>query len=72
MAVRKKTAILQHLDEIDVFMEDTGIVSEYFNITDIPGELPIGRSSMLLMGSRYLKENVVIKDELLDNSGNAF
>ena len=61
MAVRKKTAILQHLDEISVFIEDTGIVSEYFNITDIPSEIPIGKSSMLLMGSRYLKENVVIK-----------
>ncbi len=71
MAVRKKTAILQHLDEISVFIEDTGIVSEYFNITDIPSEIPIGKSSMLLMGSRYLKENVVIKVELLDNSGNA-
>ena len=71
MAVRKKTAILQHLDEIDVFIDDTGIVSEYFNITDIPSEIPIGKSSMLLMGSRYLKENIVIKVELLDNSGNA-
>ena len=71
MAVRKKTAILQHLDEISVFIEDTGIVSEYFIITDIPSEIPIGKSSMLLMGSRYLKENVVIKVELLDNSGNA-
>ena len=70
MAIKKRIAIEQNLDQVNTFIVDEGNISTYFNITDLPEELPMGRSSMLFMGSRFLKENVVIKIELKDNVGN--
>ena len=60
MAVKEKSVKIQNLNQFNAFIEDTGAVSEYFNITDIPDELPLGKSSILLMGSQYLKENVAL------------
>ena len=67
--MRKKSVKLQNLNQITTYFEETGAVSEYFNITDFPEEMPTGRSSFLILGSRFLKENVNIKIEILDNQG---
>ena len=66
MSKIQKTAFLQGLDDIDVFENEEGVTSKYFNVTDIPLELPMGKSSMLIMGSKYLKDDVVLKLELID------
>ena len=63
MPVKEKSVKLQNLRLIDTFVEENGVVSEYFNVTDFPDELSTGRSSFLVLGSRYLKENVSIKIE---------
>ena len=70
MAVKQKFVRPQELDQFNMLIEEQGAVSEYFNVTDCPEELPLGKSSLLLMGSRFLKENVNLKMELLDNTGN--
>ena len=70
MAVKQKSVKIQNLNQFNAFIEESGAVSEYFNITDVPDELPLGKSSLLLMGSQYLKENVTLKLELIDNIGN--
>ena len=41
-----------------------------YNVSDFPEELPVWRSSFLIGGSNYLKENVSLKIELLDNLNN--
>ena len=71
MSKIQKTAFLQNLQDIDVFENEEGITSKYFNITDIPLELPMGKSSMLIMGSKFLKNDIVLKLELVDSLGNA-
>ena len=68
--MRKKSVKLQNLNQITTYFEESGIVSEYFNVTDFPEEVPTGRSSFLILGSSFLKENVNIKIEVLDNQGN--
>ena len=70
MSKIQKTAFLQNLQDIDAFENEEGITSKYFNITDIPLELPMGKSSMLIMGSKFLKNDVVLKLELTDSLGN--
>ena len=70
MAVKQKFVRPQELDQFNMLIEEQGAVSEYFNVTDCPEELPLCKSSLLLMGSRFLKENVNLKMELLDNTGN--
>ena len=71
MAIKKKIAKLQNLSQVTTFIEESGLTSEFFNIADIPSQFPIGKSSILIMGSRFLREDVVIKMELLDSAGNA-
>ena len=70
MAVPKKLAIFQDLLSIDVLIEETGLNSQYFNITDLPEEIASGKSAFLIRGSGRLKENVKIKMEILDNQDN--
>ena len=64
MSKIQKTAFLQNLQDIDAFENEEGVASKYFNITDIPLELPMGKSSMLIMGSKFLKNDVVLKTSL--------
>ena len=68
MAVKKKQVFAAGLSQVNTFVTEEAAVSKYFNITDIPEELPLGKSSILIMGSKYLKEDVVLKMELLDNN----
>ena len=77
MAVKKRTVKLQGLSGITTFITDTE--NRYFNITDIPEELSTGRSSFKILGSSFLRENVVpipflvqrfpLKMELVDFQG---
>ena len=71
MAVKKKQVFAAGLAQVNTFVTEESAVSKYFNITDIPDELPLGKSSILIMGSKFLKEDVVLKMELIDNAGNA-
>ena len=69
MAIKRKQVFDQGLSQIQTLISEEAAVSKYFNITDVPNELPMGKSSMLIMGSKFLKDNVVIKMELIDNAG---
>ncbi len=69
MAKLQKIAFLQDLDEIQSFITEEGLLSKYFNITDLPLELPMGKSSMLIMGSPALLDGVILKIELVDSLG---
>ncbi len=70
MPVKQKSVKFQNLNAVDTFIQENGTVSEYFNVSDFPEEVPTGRSSFLLLGSQYLRDNVSIKIEILDNQGN--
>ena len=70
MSVIKRRAKLQNLQSINTAVEETGLNSQYFNITDLPEELSSGKTAFLIKGSQFLKDNVQIKLEILDNSGN--
>ena len=70
MPVKQKSVKFQNLNAVDTFIQENGTVSEYFNVADFPEEIPTGRSSFLLLGSQYLRDNVSIKIEILDNQGN--
>ena len=49
--LRKAKNSFQGLKNVDVFIEDTDPNSKYFNIFDLPEELPLGCSSFLIEGS---------------------
>ena len=61
MPVKQKSVKFQNLNAVDTFIQENGTVSEYFNVSDFPEEVPTGRSSFLLLGSQYLRDNVSIK-----------
>ena len=67
MAVTKRTVQLQGLSDVTTYITDSE--NRYFNITDIPEELSTGRSSFKILGSQFLRENVVLKMELVDFQG---
>jgi hypothetical protein len=68
--LRKAKNSFQGLKNVDVFIEDTDPNSKYFNIFDLPEELPLGCSSFLIEGSELLKKEVNLKIELLDSQNN--
>ena len=69
MAILKRTNKYQGLKDIDVLVEESGLSSQYFNIYDVPSNIPQGRSSFLLAGSPFLKNFVELKVEILDSAG---
>ena len=69
MAILKRTNKYQGLKDIDVLVEESGLSSQYFNIYDVPSNIPQGRSSFLLAGSPFLKNFVELKVEILDSDG---
>lgn len=69
MAILKRINKYQGLKDIDVLVEESGLSSQYFNIYDVPTNIPQGRSSFLLAGSPYLKNFVELKVEILDSAG---
>ena len=62
MAILKRINKYQGLKDIDVLVEESGITSQYFNIYEVPDALPQGRSSFLLAGSPFLKNNVELRE----------
>ena len=70
MAILKRINKFQGLKDIDVLVEESGITSQFFNIYEVPDALPQGRSSFLLAGSQFLKNNVELQIEILDSAGN--
>jgi hypothetical protein len=69
MPITKKTIPLENLAKYDVYIEDTSQNSEYFNISKLPSVFTGGRNSFLLDGSYFLKNNTLIKIEILDEAG---
>ena len=70
MAILKRENKYQGLKDIDVFVEESGLTSQYFQVFDFPEAIPQGKSSFLIAGSPFLKDNVEIKIEILDAGGN--
>ena len=70
MPVLKKINKFQGLKDLDVLVEESGLTSKYFNVVDFPSAIPKGASSFIIAGSRFLKENVELKVEILDSAGN--
>ena len=70
MAILKRENKYQGLKDIDILVEETGLTSQYFQVFDFPEAIPQGKSSFLIAGSPFLKDNVEIKIEILDAGGN--
>tara|TARA_R100000664_G_scaffold10930_1_gene17918 strand:+ start:98 stop:5956 length:5859 start_codon:yes stop_codon:yes gene_type:complete len=68
--LRKARNKPQGLDKIDVLIHEEGLTSQYFNVFDFPDNLPKGSSSFLIDGSDLLKDEVELKVEIIDSSGN--
>ena len=69
MPIIKRLNKYQGLRDLDVFIEEKGKESEYFNITGMPEEIPQGKSTFLIGGSPFLKNNIEIKIEMIDSAG---
>ena len=70
MAILKRINKFQGLKDIDVLEEESGLSSRFFQVFDFPTTLPQGKSSFLIAGSPFLKNNVELKLEILDAGGN--
>jgi len=70
MAILKRINKFQGLKDIDVLEEESGLSSRFFQVFDFPSQLPQGKSSFLIAGSPFLKNNVELKLEILDAGGN--
>ena len=68
MPIIKRLNKYQGLRDIDVFIDEKG-TSEYFNVTSMPEEIPQGKSTFLIGGSPFLKNNIEIKIEMIDSAG---
>ncbi len=68
MSIQKKTQYIG-LDRLNIFSEDTEPTSKYFKVSEVPDSLPIGKSSFLIRGSKFLRENTPIKVEIIDSKG---
>ncbi len=70
MAILKRINKFQGLKDIDILEEESGLSSRFFQVFDFPTALPQGKSSFLIAGSPFLKNNVELKMEILDAGGN--
>ena len=70
MPILKRVNKYQGLKDIDVFREESGLTSQFFQVFEIPDTIPQGKSSFLIAGSPFLKNNVEVKIEILDAGGN--
>ena len=70
MPILKRTNKYQGLKDLDVLVEESGLSSQYFNVLDVPENIPKGSSSFLIAGSELLKNNVELRVEILDSQGN--
>jgi hypothetical protein len=67
MGVFTRRIIKEDLDKVNVFLEDTK--NEIFVVQDLPDTFGQGRTTFKIFGSNFLKDNVPLKIEILDKSG---
>ena len=67
--IYSKNPIKRNLHSVDVFITDTAPDSKYFKILESPSRIPIGKSSILIDGSQFLKKESTVIVELLDANG---
>ena len=70
MSVPRRFNKPQNLSRLDVLIEDTAVISKYFNITEFPEVLTQGKSSFLIGGSALLKPLTEVKFEIVNDEGN--
>ena len=68
MGVLTRRLIKQNLDQVDVFMHDS--TNDFFVVQDLPQTFTQGRNTFKIFGSKFLKDNVPLKFEILDKLGN--
>ena len=68
MGVLTRRLIKQNLDQVDVFVTDS--TNDFFVVQDLPQTFTQGRNTFKIFGSRFLKDNVPLKFEILDRLGN--
>ena len=71
MAILKRFNRLQGLRDVDVFFEEEGLNSNFFNITEFPDPLQVGKNSFLIGGSQQLANFIELKIDILDSEGNS-
>ena len=69
MARQKRYNRKKDLLKVPVLIEETGITSKYFQIYDVPEELPMGKSSFLIGGSQLLVPQIKLQIEIIDSAG---
>ncbi|MBC8422070.1 MAG: hypothetical protein H8E03_01465, partial [Pelagibacteraceae bacterium] len=69
MAIQKRFNRKKDLLKVPVLIEESGTTSKYFQIYDVPNELPMGKSSFLVGGSDLLVGNVKLQIEIIDSHG---
>ena len=67
MGVFTRRIIKENLDQVDVFLQDNN--NEIFVVQDIPDTFVQGRTAFKIFGSNLLLDNVPLKIEILDKSG---
>ena len=71
MAILKRFNRLQGLRDVDVFFEEEGLNSNFFNITEFPDPLQVGKNSFLIGGSKQLANFIELKIDVIDSEGNS-
>ncbi|MBT4209145.1 hypothetical protein HOE22_12520, partial [Candidatus Woesearchaeota archaeon] len=69
MARQKRYNRKKDLLKVPVLIEETGITSKYFQVYDVPEELPMGKSSFLIGGSQLLVGQIKLQIEIIDSQG---
>ncbi len=69
MSLNKKENQYLGLDKLNVYKEDTKPTSKYFKVSGIPDNLTIGKSSFVIRGSKFLKQESELRVEVIDSKG---
>ena len=71
MPITKRFNELQGLADIDVYFEEEGLNSNFFNITEFPDPLQVGKNSFLIAGSEKLLNFTELQIDIVDSAGNS-
>ena len=69
MPITKRHNSLQNLHKVDVLFEEEGLHSNFFNITEFPDPLQVGKNSFLIDGSPKLANFTELKIDIVDSAG---
>lgn len=69
MPITQYKATTLNLDQYDVYVEDTAINSDYFNVTRLSDYFTGGRNSFLIGGSQNLLDGTDVLVEIKDSNG---